>query len=50
MTALGWTFMIASAAFVWGLTGWCFYRVFTLPPDVSPDEAVSEQAQHFHSA
>ncbi len=29
MTALGWTFLIVSLAFVWGLAGWCFYRVLT---------------------
>jgi hypothetical protein len=28
MTALGWLFLILSLSFVWGLTGWCFYRVF----------------------
>lgn len=50
MTALGWTFMVLSLAFVWGLTGWCFYRVFTLPPEMPPDEAVPEPAQDFRSA
>ena len=50
MTIWGWAFMLGSAAFVWGLTGYCFYRVFTLPPEVPPDEAVPEPAQHFHSA
>jgi hypothetical protein len=29
MTALGWIFLIVSLAFVWGLTGWCFYKVLT---------------------
>ena len=33
MTALGWIFLVSSLAFVWGLTGWCFYKVMTLPPD-----------------
>jgi hypothetical protein len=33
MTVLGWVFLTASLAFVWGLTLWCFYRVFTLPPE-----------------
>jgi hypothetical protein len=37
MTAGGWVAMIASLAFVWGLTGWCFYRVLTAPPE---DEVV----------
>jgi hypothetical protein len=29
MTAMGWVFLICSTAFVWGLTGWCFYKVLT---------------------
>lgn len=29
----GWLFMILSLSFVWGLTGWCFYRVLTLPAE-----------------
>jgi len=29
MTALGWLFLTVSMAFVWGLTGWCFYKVLT---------------------
>jgi hypothetical protein len=33
MTTVGWIIMIVSNAFVWGLTGWCFYRVLTLPPE-----------------
>jgi hypothetical protein len=44
MTLLGWIFMLGSAAFVWGLTGWCFYKVLTAP--VEPTEAQKE----FHSA
>lgn len=31
MTPLGWIFMLASNAFVWGLTAWCFYKVLTTP-------------------
>lgn len=31
MTPGGWVFMIVSLAFVWGLTGWCFYKVLTVP-------------------
>jgi hypothetical protein len=50
VTALGWIFMLLSLAFVWGLTFWCFYRVFTLPPEMPPDEAVPEPAQDFRSA
>jgi hypothetical protein len=46
MTALGWVFMILSVGFVWVLTGWCFYRVLTLPPT----ETIPEQAQDFRSA
>lgn len=34
MTPLGWTFLIASTVFVWGLTGWCFYRVMTAAEDI----------------
>jgi hypothetical protein len=29
MTTLGWIFLTVSMAFVWGLTGWCFYKVLT---------------------
>jgi len=29
MTIMGWIFMLGSLAFVWGLTGWCFYKVMT---------------------
>jgi len=32
MTTLGWIFLATSLSFVWGLTGWCFYKVLTLPP------------------
>ncbi len=31
MTSGGWAFMILSLLFVWGLTGWCFYKVMTVP-------------------
>lgn len=39
MTTLGWIFMTLSLAFVWGLTGWCFYKVLTAPrePSGPPD-------------
>lgn len=30
MTPLGWIFLFASLTFVWGLCGWCFYKVLTL--------------------
>jgi len=38
MTLGGWAFMIVSLVFVWGLTGWCFYKVLTVPeePQVPP--------------
>jgi hypothetical protein len=44
MTLLGWVFMLGSAAFVWSLTGYCFYRVLTAP------EPPAEEPQHFRSA
>jgi hypothetical protein len=44
MTALGWIFMLASLAFVWGLTLWCFRKVLSLPP---PDK---ETVKDLHSA
>ena len=50
MTVGGWIFMLISAALVWGTTIYCFYRVFTLPPEMPPDEAMPEQAQDFRSA
>lgn len=31
MTPLGWIFLFMSLAFVWGLAGWCFYKVLTVP-------------------
>ena len=46
MTVLGWIFLVASLGFVWGLTGWCFYKVLTLPPE----HPVAEPAKQFHSA
>jgi len=39
VTTLGWIFLLTSMTFVWGLTGWCFYKVLTVkgeiekPPD-----------------
>ncbi len=30
MTTLGWMFLTVSLLFVWGLTGWCFYKVLTV--------------------
>lgn len=34
MTTLGWIFLLASTAFVWGLTGWCFYKVLTVKHEI----------------
>jgi hypothetical protein len=34
MNPLGWVFLLASTAFVWGLTGWCFYKVLTAPGEI----------------
>jgi hypothetical protein len=31
MTPIGWIFLTLSMVFVWGLTGWCFYKVLTAP-------------------
>lgn len=37
MTIGGWIFMLFSLAFVWGLAGWCYYRVLTAPaPTAGP--------------
>ncbi len=39
MTPLGWIFLVVSLSFVWGLTGWSYYKVLTAkgeiekPPD-----------------
>ncbi|HLA78747.1 MAG TPA: hypothetical protein VJU18_14300 [Vicinamibacteria bacterium] len=35
MTALGWVFLLTSATFVWGLTGWCFYKVLTIEDEIT---------------
>ncbi len=34
MTPLGWVFLIVSLAFVWGLVGWCFYKVLAAPREI----------------
>lgn len=31
MTGLGWLFIAVSLACVWGLAGYCYYRVLTAP-------------------
>jgi hypothetical protein len=35
MTPLGWVFMVVSVGFVWGLCGWCFFKVLSYeePPN-----------------
>lgn len=33
MTPVGWIFLASSMVFVWGLTGWCFYKVLTFKED-----------------
>jgi hypothetical protein len=33
MTTLGWIFLTVSLTFVWGLAGWCFYKVLTVRDD-----------------
>jgi hypothetical protein len=48
MTTLGWIFLLSSTAFVWGLTGWCFWKVLTAPPEV--EQEIAEDLEHFHSA
>ena len=37
MTPLGWIFMSASLAFVWGLAIWCYRKVLSAPPPSSGD-------------
>ena len=33
MTFGGWVFLTLSTLFVWGLAGWCYYKVFTVKDD-----------------
>ena len=37
MTTLGWIFLTVSLAFVWGLTGWCFYKVLSYEEPANQD-------------
>ncbi|HEU4364250.1 MAG TPA: hypothetical protein VFT13_02175 [Candidatus Krumholzibacteria bacterium] len=30
MKPLGWISLIMSLAFVWGLAGWCYYKILTV--------------------
>ena len=48
MTAAGWTFLVVSLSFVWGLAIWCFIRVLTAPPET--EQEIAEELEHFHSA
>lgn len=32
MTIGGWVLMVGSLTFVWGLAGWCFWKVMSGPP------------------
>jgi hypothetical protein len=34
MTPLGWVFLCLSLTFVWGLVGWCFFKVLTAPGEI----------------
>lgn len=38
MTPAGWTLLIVSLSFVWGLTGWCYYRVLTAPAEEAHED------------
>jgi len=38
MTPLGWIFMSASLAFVWGLAIWCYQKVLNAPPRSEDDQ------------
>jgi len=31
MTVAGWILMIVSLSFVYGLTGWCYWKILTTP-------------------
>jgi len=32
LTPGGWLLLIGSLSFVWGLAGWCYYKVLSAPP------------------
>lgn len=34
MTTLGWVFLLTSLTFVWGLAGWCYYKVLTAKGEI----------------
>lgn len=33
LTLGGWVLLVGSLTFVWVLAGWCYYKVFTAPPE-----------------
>ncbi len=33
MTIGGWILMVGSLGFVWGLAGWCYYKILKGPED-----------------
>ena len=33
MTIGGWILMVGSLSFVWGLAGWCYYKILKGPKD-----------------
>lgn len=37
----GWAFMIVSLAFVWGLAGWCYWKILTAPEAEGDDKESS---------
>lgn len=44
MTLLGWICMTGSLGFVWGLVGWCYYKMLSDP------EPPVEEVHKLHSA
>ena len=37
MTIGGWILLIGSLGFVWGLAGWCYWKILTTPEHSSED-------------
>ena len=37
MTAGGWILLVVSLSFVWGLTGWCYWKILTAPEPQSEE-------------
>lgn len=33
MTIGGWVLLVCSLSFVWGLAGWCYWRILSTPED-----------------